>query len=215
MNIITVFKKNILLLVTVLVICTLIALTVYAISIISNLRIDFLTRDPGQASGIPLLGILSNFGIMVWAAATASCFLGAIILFEDVVKSRFLLASGLLTGYLAIDDAFLFHEGVIPHFLHLTERYIYMGYLLVILVYFGIFLRLILTQTDYPILAFALIFFAISIIFDVFLGKFPTEIFEAFYEDSAKFFGIAFWFAYFFTTSIKLAKQKISRTIPA
>jgi hypothetical protein len=188
---------------------------VFIVGTVSHTPVDYLTRDPGTVGGNILFGILSNFGIMLWASAAAVCYLGAAILNKIPSKRRFLLASALLTTLLALDDAFLLHEAVIPYFLHVSERLVYIGYLLLILIYFILFLRYILSMTDYPILLLALVFLGISIVLDNLSLPFPSPALEGFAEDSAKFIGITFWLLYFFLSIVKLSKPHIDNSLEA
>jgi len=64
-------------------------------------------------------GFISNLGIMLWTGTAAVCLFAA-ALFAIAKQDRslimFALTAGVLTGWLALDDAFLVHEVVFPSF---------------------------------------------------------------------------------------------------
>ncbi len=91
----------------------LILVAIAMISQIYHVPLNRLTSDPDAIAGInPLSGALSNLGIVLWCAATASCALAAMILRTRGTKKVYLffLYSSLLSAYLMFDDLFQFHE---------------------------------------------------------------------------------------------------------
>ncbi len=85
--------------------------TVLIVHFWKGIRIDQLTRDPSSIMRIrPYIGFLSNIGIFFWSATATVCFLGGKLITNNERLKRFLLASGLLTLFLGLDDLFLFHE---------------------------------------------------------------------------------------------------------
>jgi hypothetical protein len=175
--------------------CT--SLGIYTLSLVHDIPVANLTRDPlAVTRSSPVTGILSNLGVMAWAAATALCLLGAVILSRDrrgQQLTRFLLSSAMLSALLMFDDAFLIHDYFFPKYLGIRAVYVYAGYLFVIMGYLIYFARQI-RATDYLLLIIAFSGFGISIALD---KIFLTTIFETFVEDSFKFLGILFWLAYF------------------
>ena len=103
-------------------------------------------------------GLVSQLGGMAWGATAACCFLGTFLLWEDQRKRWFFLSSGLFVGWLGLDDMFLFHERVLPYLLHFKELWIFYIYALLLAVYLVYFARDILSDTEYPFLAIALVF---------------------------------------------------------
>ncbi len=195
------------------------------ISFFQRVPVDKLTGDVTAIAEIPVYsGLLTQIGIFFWIAAAAVCFFSATIAlpkkYPNSLKIRkFLLISAIITLFLGLDDAFLFHEAVFPS-LGIPENIIY-------LCYAGFFLFYlckswsIICKTDYSIMAVALIFFSISILLDIvhllspisFLFRAP--IFD-FFEDAAKFTGIVSWCTYFFHVgqwSIKLSVAKLNSDI--
>ncbi len=64
-------------------------------------------------------GFVSNLGVMMWTLTSAICLFTAFVLYalrkhRDIMM--FAAAAGLLTGWLALDDAFMVHEVVFPSF---------------------------------------------------------------------------------------------------
>jgi len=204
-------QKNWVLLIVIILFDLLVSIAVYIVGTISHIPLENITNDPAAVYGNYFIGDLSNLGIMLWAAAASICFLGAILLHQISSKSRFLFYSGMLTTLLALDDALMFHE-IIVDYLYIPEWLVYVSYLLLIVIYIIYFRREILTLTDYPILALALLFFVVSITSNLFFQSFPSHDLEPFLKDNAKFYGITLWLYYFFLTVVKLLKPHINVT---
>jgi len=90
----------------------------------------YFTRDAVALRHAPwYTGMLSQLGIMTWVAAATAALLGALAL--PAGRTRSMLATfGAITAYIALDDAFLLHEVVIPHSIGLPESGVYALYLL-------------------------------------------------------------------------------------
>jgi hypothetical protein len=161
------------------------------------------------ASEPPYIGFLSQLGLLVWSATVSICLLGAsLIYYKDKTSESlfFLITAGLLTSLLTLDDAFLFHEKVLPH-IGIPELMVYLsygGFLLFFLIRFHWF---ILGQTDFLLLGIALFFFGASVSTDTFS---PFGINEYVLEDGSKFAGIVAWFFYFLQTCRKLLIKTFS-----
>ena len=91
----------------------------------SRVPIPVLMKDP--LAVVPLTqtcchfyyGFISNLGVMLWTAAAAVCLFASLLLFRANRRSEdatFLLAAGVFTGWLALDDLFMIHEDVLPWF---------------------------------------------------------------------------------------------------
>jgi hypothetical protein len=181
-------------------------LSIYEIGLTRNIQFVTMTRDPAAIYGNYFVGILSNLGIMLWAAAAVVCFLGAVILPNSSQGHPFLVASGVLTTLLALDDAFLFHQVIFPGLFHVHKWQVFGIYLLFFVVYFIAFNRLIISKTDYPIILAAFLLFGLSIVIDDVLHAFPTQQLQPLFEDGAKFIGISLWLFYFFESVVNLVK---------
>lgn len=156
------------------------------------------TRDPAAwHEAHPLIGSVSNLGVLLWAAAAAiSLFAAAMLRISGGRRERraLLLHAGLLTLWLTLDDLFMFHERLAPDELGIPQRLVFLGYaawFAAVLLRF----RALLLQTRGLLLP-ALAFFAVSAVLDQFA---PAAWFEWRYlmlvEDGAKFLGIVSWFA--------------------
>ena len=180
--------------------------------------ISDLTRDVNAIAGVPLYaGLLSQIGILLWAAAAAICLFSAAVLPKDERRRplrQFFVASGLLTLLLGLDDAFQLHEALLPTlgvpdavmyvgiagrvvFFGIAETALLVGYVGLVVLYlvrFGPFIR----ATDYVLLWIALLFFGISMALDVLD---PSGINPFLWEDGTKLVGIVSWLVYFARTS--------------
>ena len=167
-----------------------------------GVRIDQLTRDPAAITGTrPYIGFLSNIGIFFWSATSTVCFFGAALMAKQrnsLALKRFLRASGLLTLFLGLDDAFLLHEDLLPHHVGIWEPLTYVGYAGLGLFYLVRFYSVIL-DTEYLLLMLALFLLGISVSLDVVWDRhiiaLPSRI-VFLVEDGAKFTGIVSWLVY-------------------
>lgn len=171
--------------------------TVLYIHTTTDVPMGTLTRDP--LSGKPAhLGLLSQAGILVWAAGAAVCLLAAAVL-QGAPGGRFMLAAGVLSLALCVDDAFLLHDEVLP-LLGIPEELIYGVYLGMIVLFLVAFRRPII-ESGHGVLVLALAFLGLSVVCDAWgLPWLDPYLLE----DGAKFTGIALWAAYFFGTAWSL-----------
>lgn len=170
----------------------------------TDIHLGDLTRDPLATLSQPFyMGFFSNIGILFWCAAAAICFFSFALL-QKYYRSRrmhsFILYSGIVTSVLLLDDLFLIHEEVAPRYLFIPEKFVYLIYAVMLLVYLVKFRKTIL-KTDFSLLLLALGFFALSIVFDKgIIPLSPSMVkrgWEFYLEDGAKLLGIVSWFAYF------------------
>jgi len=169
-----------------------------------------LTGDPAAIGGDPLYtGFLSQVGLFFWSAAAAVSLFSAAVLspHPDAVElRRFLLASGLLTLVLGLDDAFLLHEGLFPYF-GVPEILVYATYAGAVLFYLTRFASTI-RRTEYVLLGTALLFFGISVALDLLE---PPGIDRFLLEDGAKLVGIVSWLAYFASAAAAAVQHGAAR----
>lgn len=196
---------------SILLICNIIPLLIFiAIWIVgSHYNLDFglLTRDPAQLFNFnPLIGIISDLGILLWCSTASICFFVFAHLKsrQDRIFSGLFIASAILTFYLLLDDLFLIHEILGPQYLHIKQNYFYGIYFFIFLGYLVIFFRLIL-KTEFIMMAMAYLYFGISIVLDYIASKFGIEI-NTLIEDAFKFFGILLWFLYFSRLGLKVLR---------
>jgi hypothetical protein len=175
------------------------------------------TRDPAVLlNAHPLVGLVSNVGVMLWSATAAiALFTGLVLRARQYDRAcwLFLLGAGLLTGWLLLDDLFLFHDWLFPEVLGVRSRFLFAAY---ILVTGGLFFRFraVVRRTGYLVLAAAVVFFAVSIALDMVSDAWYRR-WDNLYlaEDGAKLFGITSWFAYFVTTCAAMLESVESRSV--
>ncbi len=170
-----------------------------------QVTVGVLTRDMASTARLhPLTGILSNFGILIWCSAAAvSVFAGVVVPRQrDHRWNTFLLVSGLFTAVLLLDDLFLFHEDLARHYLGIPKQVVYAAYGAATVTYLIGFRRIIL-ETEYALLAGALVFFVLSLMVDfrVFGLNPRTSPWYYLLEDGFKFVGIAHWGVYHIRTA--------------
>jgi hypothetical protein len=173
-----------------------------------------LIKDAHAVAGVPFyVGLISNIGILLWGAAAAVCLFAGLILFRtrEVEWGRFLLASGIFSTVLTLDDMFQLHEVVMPVYLGVPQKLVYVAYVLAALVYLFAFRKTIL-KTEFSLLAVALALFAVSVGLDgqskpgMPLSWVPEV--KAM-EEAAKLMGILAWLTYF----VRTCKGVIARLI--
>lgn len=144
-------------------------------------------------------GFVSNLGVMAWSATAAVCLFAALVLAAQRRRKAligFAASAGLLTGWLALDDALLIHEVVFPSF-GIPQNAVLVLYLVLGGVYGLASWRTIL-QSDWLLLFIAGGSLALSMGIDtVFHSLAPTLVYL---EDSAKFIGICAWGAFHIST---------------
>jgi len=153
-------------------------------------------------------GFISNLGIMLWSATAAVCLFAAGVFAKANARALmwFALSAGLLNGLLALDDAFLLHENVLPYF-GIPQNLVLATYVALALAYAAASWRIILAS-DYLILLVAGTAVAVSLLVDtVFSSLVPSLVYI---EDSAKFFGIFSWASFHMTTLYFLVTRTLT-----
>lgn len=184
-------------------------IVVIILRITTGIAIAELTRDPISFSGLPLYtGSISNIGVMIWSGAAAICFFGYGMVrsgFADRRIPQFLLAGGILTTILLVDDFFLFHEEIFPG-VGIPQDLV-LGIYMVLMIAFVVWFRATILQTRYLLLVLAGFGFGMSILVDVLIHLgLVWPLFLA--EDGAKLFGIVNWTAYFTTVSAQFIAER-------
>lgn len=194
------------------------AIVFAAVSVYFNNFSSCLFRDLFLLARVPVyFGLFSNLGVFCWCvAATVSLFTAAVALplSESKKLAKFLLCSGLLTLWLAIDDFFMLHEYLIPIRLGIAEEAIFVVYGAVTALYFLKFQKIFL-RTNLTFFVIALIFLGASLGIDKFLDQLPflsAAVVEQEYliEDGLKLLGIITWLFYFVETSLATVNSLIS-----
>lgn len=160
------------------------------------------TRDTAALRACPwYTGILSQLGVMAWTAGAAAALTGAGTLRKKPEMrpwSRYLLIGGVFSAWLALDDALMLHEVVIPRHIGLDERLVYATYIAAALAFFGANRREVLAG-EWPLLAVALALLAVPAALDM-LGL-TADVPELLMAGS-KLAGIFSWAAYWGLTAI-------------
>ena len=187
--------------------CALAALA--ALSLATGIEASYLTRDPSETLRAPFyIGFVSNVGILVWSAAAAVCLFAAAVLARTpgaVEQTAFLLASGFLTSWLALDDLFTLHDVVIPTYLFVPQK-LFLAVLGLVVFSYLVRFRVAILATDYLLLLLAFGFLALSVLFDGLQGRFAVP-FHHYFEDGTKLLGIVGWAVYLTRTA---AQQVLS-----
>ena len=175
------------------------------VSILFQVRMPTMTQDVLAIAKLhPLSGILSSLGILLWCAAASICLFAAMTLrnVKPRYTFRFLLSSALLSTYFLFDDFFQFHEDLAPQYLGLNELVVYVALGIAVSAYLVVFRRIIL-RTNFGALLLALGFLTSSVVIDAILAPWLWRLghWEYFFEDGAKWLGIASWCSYYVHTS--------------
>lgn len=137
-------------------------------------------------------GSMSTLGVMLWAATAAVCFFAAIAYHlgsQPRETVRFAGAAGLLSGWLALDDALLLHEIVLPK-IGLPELLIVAIYVVLVGLYVATSWRVVL-RNDFWLLIIGGVAFSLSLGIDSVLRSIDPLVVTM--EDAFKFFGIVCW----------------------
>jgi hypothetical protein len=165
-----------------------------------------LTKDPAQVLDFaPYIGLLSYWGALLWMSTAAICLFASLVMKNQRASFRayrFLLASGILSFLLAIDDIFLLHDEVLPRLLDMPEFFFYLIYIIIFGSYLLYFWRDI-SKYDY------LLFIAAFMLLLVSRGFFLPRVLRDYMttNDMLKYFGIVFWLAFFY----RAAMQEMAR----
>jgi hypothetical protein len=171
------------------------------------------TRDTTSVAKVsPLTGIISNIGILIWWVAVAVCCFVAVALrrFGRVQDFRFLLATGLVTGMLVLDDFFLFHDRLGYRFFGLRENVVYCIIFGIGALYIWIFRRE-LFRRDSAMLFVAGALITASVLTDMAYGdhqQLASQWFFAF-EDGLKLLGICAWCNYCLRRSMHALREAV------
>jgi hypothetical protein len=174
--------------------------------------IRYLTSDPTAIGNVAsYAGFLSNAGVMFWSATAAICLFSASLLPGRVFKLNmrsFLLTSGSLTLFLALDDVYRFHETIFPRQLGIHEMVLHVTYASLALL-FVISFRARVFSAEGRLLFLALFSLGMSQLLDL-LGIRDRFMLE----DLFKFFGIVCWFLYFLRTSWLELQRPAAARVP-
>lgn len=187
-------------------------LLVTSLFLVENPKIspEILFRDIATLANVPFYtGVISQLGILLWAAGATACFLALYLLkkfnFASSQSARFLFQAGLLTAFLMLDDMFLLHEDVAAIYLSIGQKKIYFAYFLIILS-FLFFNRKEILSSPFLFLIASMGILGLSMSMDVITDTFHDvlavggsfyERYEVVIEDGLKLLGIGAWLAYY------------------
>ena len=163
----------------------------FAIELRGTHDISIYFRDPASSFGFtPTAGLVSYLGILALFATASICIFAS----RHVLRDRsLLLAFGLFSAMLAMDDLFMFHETLARGWLGLSETHI-----MAIFAIIGLGLMFVhrasILGAAHAGFYIALSFLAASIAVDKFDPDIP---FRIVFEDGFKFVGFILWSAYF------------------
>ena len=172
-----------------------------AAKLFRGISIKFLTQDPATLMKAPFyVGAISNLGIVIWCVSASVYFFSFCIIREtrtDEGTREFFLASAIFSTVLLFDDLYLLHEKVFPRRLHIPENAVYLGYVVLWLLYFIRYGKAIL-RTDFLLLLITMGFFGLSVATDIIWSHGHYLL-----EDGSKFLGIIGWTVYAFRTCMQ------------
>lgn len=156
-------------------------------------------------------GALSNLGVMMWTFAGAACIVaaGAFLMrsssgephaYAHKNAALYYFSAGLLSMIFAIDDMYLLHETVGPHF-GAPEEFMLGAYAIIAMIFVLRFFKRIFSFSPLSFSMAVMLLaasFAIDLANDLFGLGAPLEV-----EDSAKFLGISAWTIYFFRSACR------------
>ncbi|MDH3539860.1 MAG: hypothetical protein OEP52_07695 [Acidimicrobiia bacterium] len=187
------------------------------VNVVTNVPLRSFFIDPVSEFNAPMyIGLVSNFGVVLWASAASVClFAGWLLLKNDDTRSHgvFLVASGLISGLLMFDDLYLLHEEVLPERLHIPQPLVFAAYGVMVVGYLVRFRRLIM-ESDFALLFLACGFFAASLLVDVFVTPEEFLLFDDYpgrhlVEDGLKLLGIVGWTAYYWRLPTRMVRSSI------
>jgi hypothetical protein len=187
----------------------------------NRVPIYHLMGDPAKISDSPFyLGMVTKFGILLWCAAAAICLFTSLYLKPltlSLKHQRFLFFGGVITTILMLDDFFQLHEEVLPNYLGISEKIVYLAYAMMVALYLIKFHKIILNSRYLLFLGLAFVSFTLSLLLDM---RAIVDLVEmgliydrdrALLENGFKLFGIVSWFTYFSLTCKEQLEQGMHR----
>jgi hypothetical protein len=152
-------------------------------------------------------GAISTLGIMIWAATSALAFFCALLFSASRARPErnFAIHVGALSAWLAIDDAYLLHEIVLPS-VGIPQLLVLacIGFALIALLALH---RSILAQAIWWLLAVSIVLFSISALVDIVFPGVRSTLLVV--EDGSKLIGVVAWCLFFVDTFFKLLMQPV------
>ena len=169
---------------------------------------ELVIRDLAQTCGYPLgVGLLSNFGYLLWMASAAICLFTALSRLGGVGgrPRQLLLAGGAFSLLLCLDDMFLLHDR------YISPNVLYLAYALFALLILFRFRSLVL-RLGGPAFVVAVVLLGGSLIIDKIQGALPFAYNDVqLVEEGLKFLGIASWLHFWWRAAAGAARLESSR----
>lgn len=142
----------------------------------------------------PHYGALSMVGLFVWAASAAICFFAAAMFqaMGDRAQAKVFFFCGLFSSYLLADDAFLFHETVVPYFGGAEE--IVLALIAIEAIVIAFIFRRFFRGFELTLLTAAVALLGFSAAYDTLFSD--TSARQILIEDGAKFVGAFAWMGF-------------------
>ena len=166
-----------------------------------------LMGDPAALSSLPRwAGVVSNLGILAWAAAASIATFAAFVTRHEGAGSHFsfLISSSLFTAYLLLDDSLMIHEGLAAR-TGMDEAVLF-ALLGVVLIAYVLVFRELIAASRWQMLLAAVLLLAGSVVVDLVAVPFLVGrvLGWGMAEDGMKLLGIAAWLSYLVNTSYRL-----------
>jgi hypothetical protein len=173
-------------------------------SIVHGISVEALTRDMATLARFPpYVSVASSLGAFVMCA-TATCCLFAYFVAREAAgePQQHILAVGLFSLYLMVDDFYEFHDRVLPQELGVPQWLVYASIATAAAAIALRWWRRFLAFRPW-LLATALFFLSASVALDLFDEPLYHKLghWQYFWEDGAKFLGICLWATYFIGSS--------------
>lgn len=176
-----------------------------ALSAITGKPFAYFSKEPAETLGVPryigwaahLTALVASFG------AAAALFAGLLVRRQrgPGAHSGFLLATGVFTTVIVLDDVLQLHDWVFPA-LGVGERVVFLTYALMLVALVWRWGRPIV-RDNLELALLAGVFLGFSVAMDQFAD--PRWAYYHLLEDGAKLLGLAMWTAYLVRTGLQLA----------
>lgn len=181
---------------------------VIGLSAATDITPRMLMQDTTTVLDAPFyIGSVSLLGLLLWSAATAVCLFVGLALVQEGEWRRLLVWAGLLSALLAFDDAFLFHDEVVPIHAGIPGELVGIAYVVGTLALVVRF-RSVIARSNWVLLAVALGLFGVSAAIDVLSSRLSEVVPSGavtLAEDGPKLLGIGTWLAYFVSAARQAA----------
>ncbi|MBE7381057.1 MAG: hypothetical protein F6J95_006575 [Leptolyngbya sp. SIO1E4] len=181
-----------------------------------ELKLSTLMRDPvAVLRGHQFTGLVSNVGILLWAAAVSICFFSHVLYTQSrrsAFLARFFLWFGFLTLVLLLDDLFLLHEESSD--VRIPKIILFPFYGSYLILCMRNFWRL-LSKRESILFWLSLIFFGVSVgidsVVDAGVVSLPSNS-TTFVEDAFKFIGIVSWAGFLVNISVQTLVTSLNKS---